>query len=132
VAAAQEKLAASESESQRRISELHGRGAGYEQGGDPHDLEVYPGLWTGVGLVRGGAGTALVGSYDEVAALIGEYAAQGVDELVLSGYPHLEETFHVGQGLVPALRRRGFGVTNHGPAFADAGAGVGAGAGVTA
>ncbi|WP_414122033.1 LLM class flavin-dependent oxidoreductase [Corynebacterium nuruki] len=126
VAAAQEKLAASESESQRRISELHGRGAGYEQGGDPHDLEVYPGLWTGVGLVRGGAGTALVGSYDEVAALIGEYAAQGVDELVLSGYPHLEETFHVGQGLVPALRRRGFGVTNHGPAFAEAGATAGA------
>lgn len=110
---AQERLARSQSESQRRISELHGRGSRYTADSNAHDLEIYPGLWAGVGLVRGGAGTALVGSYEEVAELIATYHQVGVDELVLSGYPHLEETFHVGEGVVPALHRRGFTVAHH-------------------
>ncbi|MGO1948772.1 MAG: LLM class flavin-dependent oxidoreductase [Mycobacteriaceae bacterium] len=111
---AQQAIASSESESQRRIAELHGRGSDFQQGSDVRSLEIHPGLWTGVGLVRGGAGTALVGSYEEVADLIVEYQANGVEEFVLSGYPHLEETYHVGEGVIPAVRRRGFGVTNHG------------------
>jgi alkanesulfonate monooxygenase len=114
VRAAQEAIAASESESQRRIAELHGRGSAFRAGDDVRALQIHPGLWTGVGLVRGGAGTALVGSYEEVADLVVEYQRQGVTEFVLSGYPHLEETFHVGEGVVPALRRRGYPVTNHG------------------
>lgn len=117
VRTAQQAIASSESESQRRIAELHGRGSGFRSvgdGGDVRSLEIHPGLWTGVGLVRGGAGTALVGSYEEVADLVAEYHAEGVGEFVLSGYPHLEETFHVGEGVIPALRRRGFAVTNHG------------------
>jgi alkanesulfonate monooxygenase len=70
-------------------------------------LEVYPNLWAGVGLVRGGAGTALVGSHSEVADLIEEYHSIGIDEFVLSGYPHLEEAYWFGEGVRPLLKQRG-------------------------
>ncbi|GLD38211.1 hypothetical protein Mkiyose1595_44310 [Mycobacterium kiyosense] len=60
-----------------------------------------------MGLVRGGAGTALVGSHDEVAKLILEYHALGFDEFILSGYPHLEEAYWFAEGVLPILRRHG-------------------------
>jgi alkanesulfonate monooxygenase len=53
--------------------------------------------------VRGNAGTALVGSHEQVAERIAEYRALGVDEFILSGYPHLEEALHVSEGLMPLL-----------------------------
>ena len=90
---------ASQSEGQRRMVALHG--------GRTDALEVSPNLWAGVGLVRGGAGTALVGSHTEVADRIAEYHALGIDEFILSGYPHLEEAYRVGEGVLPELRRRG-------------------------
>jgi alkanesulfonate monooxygenase len=96
---AQAKLRASGSEGQRRMLALHG--------GRTDQLEVSPGLWAGVGLVRGGAGTALVGSHAEVADRIEEYHALGIDEFVLSGYPHLEEAYRFGEGVAPVLRERG-------------------------
>jgi alkanesulfonate monooxygenase len=90
---------ASQSEGQRRMVELHG--------GRTDALEVYPNLWAGIGLVRGGAGTALVGSHEQVADRIAEYHELGIDEFILSGYPHLEEAYRVGEGVLPVLRRRG-------------------------
>ena len=107
VAAAQKGLARSESTGQARMLELHE--AARRNGGwrDPHALEVAPNLWAGVGLVRGGAGTALVGSHAEVADRIAEYAELGIDEFVLSGYPHLEELYWFGEGVLPELTRRG-------------------------
>jgi alkanesulfonate monooxygenase len=90
---------ASQSEGQRRMTALHG--------GRIDALEVSPNLWAGIGLVRGGAGTALVGSHDEVAERIAEYHGLGIDEFILSGYPHLEEAYQTGEGLIPVLRRRG-------------------------
>jgi len=90
---------ASQSEGQRRMVALHG--------GRTDSLEVSPNLWAGIGLVRGGAGTALVGSHTEVADRIAEYHALGIDEFILSGYPHLEEAYQVGEGVMPELRRRG-------------------------
>jgi alkanesulfonate monooxygenase len=96
----QRGLAVSESEGQRRMRALH-------NGGDRRDLEVYPNLWAGVGLVRGGAGTSLVGSHEEVANLIEEYASVGITEFIMSGYPHLEESYWFGEGVLPILERRG-------------------------
>ena len=41
-----------------------------------------------------------------VAHRIQEYAALGIEEFVLSGYPHLEEAYWFGEGVLPELRRR--------------------------
>ena len=66
-------------------------------------LEVSPNLWAGVGLVRGGAGTALVGSAETVAARMLEYRELGIETFMLSGYPHLEEAFRVAELLFARL-----------------------------
>ena len=47
-------------------------------GGSTANLEIAPNLWAGVGLVRGGAGTALVGSHEEVADRSAQYHALGI------------------------------------------------------
>jgi alkanesulfonate monooxygenase len=95
----QEELAHSESEGLRRMRELHG--------GSRDNLEVSPNLWAGIGLLRAGAGTALVGSHAEVADRIEEYALLGIGEFILSGYPHLEEAYWFGEGVLPILHARG-------------------------
>jgi alkanesulfonate monooxygenase len=107
VASAQAGLARSESTGQQRMRALHEQSRANGSWRDPRTLEVAPNLWAGVGLVRGGAGTALVGSHTEVADRIGEYAAIGIDEFVLSGYPHLEELYWFGEGVIPNLVARG-------------------------
>ncbi|WIM98912.1 LLM class flavin-dependent oxidoreductase [Actinoplanes oblitus] len=99
IATVQAGLRRSESEGQRRMLDLHG--------GNRDGLVVSPNLWAGIGLVRGGAGTALVGSHAEVADRLQEYAALGISEFILSGYPHLEEAYWFGEGVLPELRRRG-------------------------
>ena len=90
-----------DSEGQRRMAALH---AGKKR--TCLDLEISPNLWAGVGLVRGGAGTALVGDAKTVAARIEEYAALGLDTFVLSGYPHLEEAYRFAELVFPLLSRR--------------------------
>jgi alkanesulfonate monooxygenase len=72
-------------------------------GGRRDKLEVSPNLWAGVGLVRGGAGTALVGDPATVAARMEEYAAIGIDTFILSGYPHLEEAYRFAELVFPRL-----------------------------
>jgi alkanesulfonate monooxygenase len=121
LATVQAGLRRSESEGQRRMLALNG--------GDKSDLEVYPNVWAGVGLVRGGAGTAFVGSHEEVADRIEEYADLGIDEFILSGYPHLEGAYWFGEGVLPILAERGrwqhpAPSSYHGPSvpFASAGA----------
>ncbi len=99
ITAAQSDFATTQSVGQARMAALHG--------GDRSKLLVHPNVWAGVGLVRGGVGTALVGSYDEVADRICEYRDLGFDEFILSGYPHLEEAYWFGEGVMPILRERG-------------------------
>jgi alkanesulfonate monooxygenase len=111
VAKVQEGLRRSESEGQRRMLELNG--------GKRDDLEIHPHLWAGIGLVRGGAGTAMVGSHEEVADLVEEYRAVGIEEFVLSGYPHLEASYHFAEGVLPVLAGRGLWTSPHGPAAAS-------------
>lgn len=97
---AQSAFSKMDSEGQRRMAALHqGKRRTRE------DLEISPSLWAGVGLVRGGAGTALVGDAKTVAARISEYAALGLDTFVLSGYPHLEEAYRFAELVFPLLPR---------------------------
>ena len=96
---AQQSLSRSESVGQQRMRSLHG--------GSSDDLVVAPNLWAGYGLVRGGAGTTLVGSHEEVADRIEEYHELGFDEFIMSGHPHIEEAYWFGEGVLPILRRRG-------------------------
>ena len=84
-----------DSHGQERMRALHG--------GDRSNLEISPNLWAGVGLVRGGAATALVGSPETVEARMREYMDLGIDTFVLSGYPHLEEAYRFAELMFPRL-----------------------------
>ncbi|WP_434627242.1 FMNH2-dependent alkanesulfonate monooxygenase [Pseudomonas sp. Z1-29] len=95
IARAQASLARFDSVGQQRMAALHG--------GRRDKLEVSPNLWAGVGLVRGGAGTALVGDGPTVAERVKEYADLGIDTFIFSGYPHLEESYRVAELLFPHL-----------------------------
>jgi len=99
---AQTAFAKMDSEGQRRMAALHAGGKKRTRA----DLEISPNLWAGVGLVRGGAGTALVGDPKTVAARIQEYAELGLDTFVLSGYPHLEEAYRFAELVFPLLPRK--------------------------
>ena len=95
ISKAQAVFSRMDSVGQRRMAELHG--------GRRDKLEVSPNLWAGVGLVRGGAGTALVGDPQTVAARIKEYMSIGIDTFILSGYPHLEEAYRFAELVFPLL-----------------------------
>ncbi|WP_414752620.1 FMNH2-dependent alkanesulfonate monooxygenase [Anabaena sp. CCY 9910] len=95
IAQAQQAYSRMDSEGQRRMKELHN--------GSREALEISPNLWAGIGLVRGGAGTALVGDPDTVAQRMLEYQKLGIDTFIFSGYPHLEEAYRVAELLFPRL-----------------------------
>ncbi|MGV7206883.1 FMNH2-dependent alkanesulfonate monooxygenase [Oxalobacteraceae bacterium A2-2] len=95
IAKAQASLGKMDSVGQQRMAALHG--------GRRDKLEVSPNLWAGVGLVRGGAGTALVGDPETVAARIREYQELGIETFIFSGYPHLEESYRFAELVFPLL-----------------------------
>ncbi|MBY4640975.1 FMNH2-dependent alkanesulfonate monooxygenase [Gluconacetobacter entanii] len=95
IAKAQSVFARMDSVGQSRMRALHG--------GRRDKLEISPNLWAGVGLVRGGAGTALVGDAATVAERIDEYRRLGIDTFIFSGYPHVEEAYQFGERVLPLL-----------------------------
>ena len=95
MASAQKIFSRMDSVGQQRMAQLHG--------GRRDQLEISPNLWAGVGLVRGGAGTALVGDPQTVAARIREYQDVGIDTFIMSGYPHLEEAYRFAELVFPLL-----------------------------
>jgi len=113
VASAQKAFANYDSVGQQRMAALHG--------GRRDKLEVSPNLWAGVGLARGGAGTALVGDPETVAARMKEYMNLGIDTFIMSGYPHLEEAYRFAELVLPLLplgdmtRSPVTATDNHGP-----------------
>ena len=123
IAKAQAAFAKTDSVGQRRMARLHN--------GRRDNLVVSPNLWAGVGLARGGAGTALVGSPDEVAARMREYMDLGIDRFILSGYPHLEECYRFAELVFPLLplaatTGRDLGPARHGGPFGEVVANVAA------
>ena len=108
IATAQKAFARFDSIGQQRMAQLHG--------GRRDKLEVSPNLWAGVGLVRGGAGTALVGNPEQVAARMKEYIDLGIDRFILSGYPHLEECYRFAELVFPLLPLKATTGNNLGPA----------------
>ncbi|MBW8843916.1 MAG: FMNH2-dependent alkanesulfonate monooxygenase [Burkholderiales bacterium] len=101
VAAAQARFKSMDSVGQRRMAELHG--GQFNKADVRQGLEISPNLWAGVGLVRGGAGTALVGNPQQVADRINEYADLGLEYFILSGYPHLDEAHRFAELVFPLL-----------------------------
>ncbi|MBV9577287.1 MAG: FMNH2-dependent alkanesulfonate monooxygenase [Chloroflexi bacterium] len=99
IARAQANFAQFDSEGQQRQLALRRNGHVRSR----EALQIAPNLWAGVGLVRHGAGAALVGSPHTVAERMREYAALGIDTFILSGYPHLEEAYRVAELLFPHL-----------------------------
>ncbi len=99
MAESQDQFARTTSVGQQRMASLHK--------GSKENLVIAPNLWAGYGLVRSGAATALVGNHSEVADRIEEYHSLGIDEFILSGHPHIEEAYWVGEGVMPELRKRG-------------------------
>ncbi|MBV8103010.1 MAG: FMNH2-dependent alkanesulfonate monooxygenase [Verrucomicrobia bacterium] len=100
VTLAQQTMARQDSVSQQRMLALQ-KLAGPTR--SRKDLEISPNLWAGVGLVRSGAGTALVGSVENVVKRMKEYAELGIDTFIFSGYPHLEEAYRTAELLLPNL-----------------------------
>ncbi|MBV4366572.1 FMNH2-dependent alkanesulfonate monooxygenase [Erwinia sp. BNK-24-b] len=99
IASAQKIFARMDSTGQARMSALHK--------GSREDLRIAPNLWAGVGLVRGGAGTALVGSPQQIVERIREYQALGIENFIFSGYPHLEEAHRFAELVMPLLQTEG-------------------------
>ncbi len=96
IAAAQKVFSRMDSVGQARMSALHNSGS-------REALVIGPNLWAGIGLVRGGAGTALVGNPQQVADRIREYQALGIKNFIFSGYPHLEEAHRFADLVMPLL-----------------------------
>ncbi|MBD2214638.1 LLM class flavin-dependent oxidoreductase [Nostoc linckia FACHB-104] len=99
VANIQKMLNSGDSIGQQRMLKFHGG----QIPKNVRDLEIYPNLWAGLGLVRPGPGTAVVGDPKTVAARLQEYADIGIETFIISGIPLIEEAYRVADLLLPLL-----------------------------
>lgn len=68
------------------------------------DFFIHPNVWSGFGYIGIPPGIALVGSYQNVVQRIRDYQAVGIELFFLAGYPHLEETYRIGEHILPHFR----------------------------
>jgi alkanesulfonate monooxygenase len=99
IAGAQAYVAGIDSVGQQRMSALHGG----RKPADLRELEIEPNLWSAIGLVRHGPGTALVGNPQQVLARIQDYRDAGIEVLIVSGMPLLEEAYRFAELVLPHL-----------------------------
>ncbi|MBM7322839.1 LLM class flavin-dependent oxidoreductase [Agrobacterium sp. S2] len=99
IAANQRFVGKTDSVGQQRMTAMHGG----QKPENLRDLEISPNLWAGIGLVRPGPGTAIVGSPDTVIRTLEAYKKAGVNTFILSGMPLLEEAFRFGEKVLPRL-----------------------------
>jgi alkanesulfonate monooxygenase len=99
IAANQRFVGKTDSVGQQRMTAMHGG----QKPENLRDLEIAPNLWAGIGLVRPGPGTAIVGSPDTVIRTLEAYKKASVNTFILSGMPLLEEAFRFGEKVLPRL-----------------------------
>lgn len=68
------------------------------------DLRFGKYKWAGIGTIRKGAGTAVVGTPEQVKEGLIEYVEAGVNHFILSGFPHQEEAERVGKLVLPLFK----------------------------
>ncbi len=73
---------------------------------DARAFEIYPGLWGGIGLIRQGTGTTLVGDPEGIVSLMREYEAAGAEVFILGNYPHVEEAYRFADTVMPLIKNR--------------------------
>lgn len=103
---------------QIRDLSLHPTSTGQLRQGELRDLAdedgfAEPGLWTGIGRARSGAGAAIVGDPGQVLAKLRGYAELGMESFILSGYPHAAEGDLFARHVLPHL--------DHGPLWRPVG-----------
>jgi alkanesulfonate monooxygenase len=76
------------------------------QAREAEDHRLGPHLWNGLSEVRVNCGSALVGTPDQVADELLRYWHLGIDEFILSGFPHVEECNRAAEELLPRTRDR--------------------------
>lgn len=83
-----------DSVAQRRITEIVRQGDRFDK---------YS--WTGIGQIRKGAGTALVGTPEQIEEALQDYIDAGITHFVLSGFPHAEEAIRFGKNVLPRFEK---------------------------
>lgn len=86
------------SHANRRVWEL------LEESGN--DMKIHPHLWTGISTVRVGAGIAVVGNPEQVAATLQEFVDAGCSTFCLSGYPHADAARTFASKVMPLFEGR--------------------------
>ncbi|MFE3187479.1 LLM class flavin-dependent oxidoreductase [Nocardia sp. NPDC059240] len=79
---------------ERQWHELH------PDGPDPHSLDLGDGRWSGFTHLGYPQPVGLIGSYEQVAQRLRSYTDLGIDTVVLSGHPHIEELYRAGEHLL--------------------------------
>lgn len=75
-----------------------------DESGD--DMKLGPHLWAGISQVRAGAGIAVVGDPEQVAATLQEFVDAGCNSFCLSGYPHAKAARVFAEKVMPHFQGR--------------------------